>query len=304
MANKNLFGYIPSKFFSLFGTTINGDANNGISAVATVKVEFQNNNIQGALDNIFGCPTIKEVNLQGNKLTSNQQLTKPATALETLNLAQTDQTNLNWLQNNAPNLKSLNLANNNKLDDVSPLATMTKLTTLDLTGTGVTDLSTLTGLTNLKTLTVEPGLSKQKAIIISNDNPASKTNRLMSASMSDIQTMASNNVGRIKALETSWTASKTQVDQLTTQNLALEQRIKILEDKINSIDQVCFAANPGGSGGATTTVGTTTSGMFGGGTASPVGGRRRLTGCGPNKVSGATATICSATATAIVMMFW
>jgi len=107
LAGKGLFGPIPASFYQLYGTQINGDAAAGIEKVELTKVDLQDNSLVGVFSHILDCPTVKEVNLKGNAVGSEQTINTNADGLESLNMDGTSQTHVKWLINKAPNLKIL-----------------------------------------------------------------------------------------------------------------------------------------------------------------------------------------------------
>merc|ERR1711939_770500 len=184
------------------------------------KVYMQNNGLT-QIGNLFACPTIEEINLQDNPLSSTQTIVKPSNAVVTLNLASTSQTNVKRLQSKVPNLKilnlannqisdlsplasmkkltSLNLANNPQMGDISTLASMKTLTSLDLRGNKkITDLTPLVELTGLTDLKVEAPLQRQARIIASKSTAATKRSQIMSAEIGDIQQVAVTNKASIE----------------------------------------------------------------------------------------------------------
>lgn len=298
LANKGLSGAIPAKFYNLYGKNIGGIPDQGIEKVVTTKVYLQNNQLTGSIGHILGCKTLKEVNLEGNKgLTSTQNILSAATKLENLNIAETSQTDVKWLADKVPNLLILNLAKNN-IKDLSPILTMKKLTTLDLTGNPqITDLTALTALTTLKTLTVDPSLAKQRDIIISGGTPDLKRSQLVGVSISDVKGLASGNTDKITRLSAS---VDTSVAAMRQQNQALETRILALERYLSQINRLCLPKNavlpqPGDLPGTGT--------VPNAGGDADIGGRRLSgTGCA-SVVSSATASgVLSAAAAAAGMM--
>jgi Leucine-rich repeat (LRR) protein len=225
----------------------------------------------------------------GNQLGSDQQINTDANALESLNIADTAQTHVRWLASKAPNLQTLILANN-LISDLSPLSTMTQLTTLDLSGNDqITDLTALAGLTYLTTLTVDPALQQQSDIITSGGSPETKRSQLISLSIGEIEDVAAGNADTIDQLSSSVTAN---VQTLTNKNQELENRIAELERKMNQLNTACLVGDSGFSEPASDDdldVGE--------------GGSRRLqqgSGC---IVSSATAGLVSAAAIAAGVMF-
>jgi len=246
-AAKDLSGFVPSAFYSLIGTTINGNKDDGIPKVNVKQVLLQGNSIITGVEHIFDCPTIQEINLESNPIQSTGIKIKTTTALQTLNLKGTLQTDVKWLDGKTPNLKTLNLANN-KISDLLPLAKMTKLTTLDLTGNpNIADLTALTSLTSLKSLKVDARLKKQADIIVSGGNPETKRGALVAVSVADsigaVKTLVTANTGKITQLSSS---VDTRVAALTAKNQALEAKLTDLTNKLNQINKACFAA-PGPS---------------------------------------------------------
>lgn len=61
LATKGLNGPVPFKIYQLYGTNINGNADDGISKVALQKVYLQQNQLSGSIGAIIDCPTIKEM---------------------------------------------------------------------------------------------------------------------------------------------------------------------------------------------------------------------------------------------------
>lgn len=188
-------------------------------------------------------------------------LSRNADSLEKLNLEGTAQTNVKWLQNKVPNLKELILANN-QISDLSPILSMKKLTSLNLSGntqiknlaplTGLTnlhtldvtglsqinDLTPLTALTKLKTLNVDKSMENQRNIITSSGSPESKRTQLVSNSISDVKVLSGDNAKTIKQLSASL---DNNVQALTQNNQALEKRVADLEAKLSQLNQACFA---------------------------------------------------------------
>lgn len=265
LQGKTLSGVIPVAFYTLLGTTLQGNADEGIPAVKLKKVYMQNNGFTVAR-NLFACSTIEEINLQGNPLSSTQTIGKPSNALVTLNLASTSQTNVKWLQSKVPNLKtlnlannqisdlsplasmkkltSLNLANNPQISDISTLASMKTLTSLDLRGNKkITDLTPLVELTGLTDIKVEAPLQRQARIIASKSTAATKRSQIVSAEIGDIQQVAVTNKASIEGI----TKLTSTIPALTEKNKNLESRIKSLEEKLAQLNQACFAKTTIGS---------------------------------------------------------
>lgn len=203
--------------------------------------------------------------MQSNPIQSKGITIKTNNALLTLNLKGTSQTDVKWLDGKTPNLDTLNLANN-KISDLLPLAKMTKLTTLDLTGNpNIADLTALTSLKSLKSLKVDARLKKQADIILSGGNPETKRGALVAVSVADsigaVKTLVTANTGKITQLSSS---VDTRVAALTAKNQALEAKLTDLTNKLNQINKACFAApgpgrrlsdtgclkSPGGEAGA------------------------------------------------------
>merc|ERR1711939_254983 len=201
------------------------------------KVYMQNNGLT-QIGNLFACSTIEEINLQDNPLSSTQTIGKPSNAVVTLNLASTSQTNVKWLQSKVPNLKILNLANN-QISDLSPLASMKTLTSLDLRGNKkITDLTPLVELTGLTDLKVEAPLQRQARIIASKSTAATKRSQIMSAEIGDIQQVAVTNNASIEGIK----KLTSTIPALTEKNKNLESRIRSLEEKLAQLNQACFAS--------------------------------------------------------------
>lgn len=266
LQGKTLSGVIPVAFYTLFGTTVQGNAGDGIPPVKLKKVYMQNNALNGNVDSVFACPTIEEINLQGNPLSSSQTIAKPSNTLVTLNLESTSQTNLKWLQNKVPNLKtlnlannrisdlsplgnmkklaSLNLANNPQLSDISTLASITTLTSLDLSGNKkITDLTPLVELKGLTDLKVDAPLQRQARIIASKSSAATKRSQIVSAEIGDIQQVAVTNKASIEKI----TKLTSTIPELTDKNQKLESRIIVLERKLAQLNQACFASSNTGN---------------------------------------------------------
>lgn len=245
LAAKGLNGPVPFRIYQLYGTNINGNADDGISKVALQKVYLQQNQLSGSIGAIIDCPTIKEINVEGNAgMTSNQKITKPNTNLEILNVGGTSQTNLNWLDNTKiPNLKTLKLANNQLTNaGILAITKLTKLTELDLSGNNqITDLTALAVLTNLKTIKVDQeSLKTQVTILTSGASPDTKRSQLVSNKINEIQLLAQGNIGEIQTLKDSVGGS---MQTLTTYSENLEERVAELELKLSQLNQACFAAN-------------------------------------------------------------
>lgn len=266
LQGKTLSGVIPVAFYTLFGTTVQGNAGDGIPPVKLKKVYMQNNALTGHVESLFACSTIEEINLQGNPLSSSQTIAKPSNAIVTLNLESTSQTNLKWLQNKVPNLKtlnlannrisdlsplgsmkklaSLNLANNPQLSDISTLTSLTTLTSLDLSGNKkITDLTPLVELKGLTDLKVDAPLQRQARIIASKSSAATKRSQIVSAEIGDIQQVAVTNKASIEKI----TKLTSTIPELTDKNQKLESRIIVLERKLAQLNQACFASSNAGN---------------------------------------------------------
>lgn len=242
LAAKGLFGDIPANFYQLYGTQINGDAAAGIKKVELTKVELQDNQLTGVISHILDCPTVKDVNLKGNAVGSEQTINTAADGLESLNMEGTSQTHVKWLINKAQNLKILNLANN-QISDISPITGLTKLTTLDLSGNiAIKDLTALASLTSLTTLTVDPSLQQQANILTSGGSAETKRSQLIALSIGEIKDVAAANADTIADLTSSMSTS---MQAMTSTNQALESRVAALERKLALLNSACLAEDTG-----------------------------------------------------------
>ena len=61
LQGKTLSGVIPVAFYTLFGTTVQGNAGDGIPPVKLKKVYKQNNALPGHVESLFACSTIQEM---------------------------------------------------------------------------------------------------------------------------------------------------------------------------------------------------------------------------------------------------
>merc|ERR1712048_1205425 len=123
---------------------------------------------------------------------------------------------------------------------------------LDVSGNaGITDLSALAVLQNLKTITVgnNEALKKQVTVLTSGADPASKRSSIMSNKMDDIRQTVANNVAN---LETFQQSVNNQVKTLNDFSNNVDARVARLEAKLQQLNQACFARtasqNPQDSG--------------------------------------------------------
>merc|ERR1712048_967812 len=241
------------QYHQVFGDDIEGNPANGKPKVVLKKLEIQQNTISGNIG-ILLTPTLTEANLAGNPFTNlNQNLFGPRPLLKKLNLAGTSQSDVNWIGDKLPNLEYLNVANNQLTDGgLLAISKLTKLKELDVSGNaGITDLSALAVLQNLKTITVgnNEALKKQVTVLTSGADPASKRSSIMSNKMDVIRQTVANNVAN---LETFQQSVNNQVKTLNDFSNNVDARVARLEAKLQQLNQACFAGtasqNPQDSG--------------------------------------------------------
>ena len=125
----------------------------GIESFTSLETLLLSDNEGLSLAGIGSVATLANLELARCGLTDITELSSAVT-LRTLNLMQNDLTDVSALRR-LSSLEELSLGLNERLADISPLAKLTALRSLSISGTAVTDLSPLASLTGLETLDIE-----------------------------------------------------------------------------------------------------------------------------------------------------
>ena len=125
----------------------------GIESFTSLETLLLSDNEGLSLAGIGSVATLANLELARCGLTTSPSSPPPST-LRTLNLMQNDLTDVSALRR-LSSLEELSLGLNERLADISPLAKLTALRSLSISGTAVTDLSPLASLTGLETLDIE-----------------------------------------------------------------------------------------------------------------------------------------------------